>query len=69
MIETKFHNEKDVVPADIPPLLSKASMKRAGTVLDMENDRAVMFNKPVTPKGPSHTNCYTSTTFPARSRT
>lgn len=28
-------------------MLSKASMKRAGTVLEMENDRAVMFNKPV----------------------
>lgn len=33
------------VPADIPLLLSKASMKRAGTVLDRKNGRAVMFNK------------------------
>ena len=41
------HIETEVVPADVPLLLSKASMKRAGTVLDMEHDRAVMFNKPV----------------------
>ncbi len=47
-IPAKIGNiETDVVPADSPLLLSKASMKRAGTVLDMENDRAVMFNKPV----------------------
>lgn len=44
---TECHIETDVVPADIPLLLSKATMKRAGTVLDMKNDRAVMFNKPV----------------------
>lgn len=47
-IPAKIGNiETDVVPADSPLLLSKASMKRAGTVPDMENDRAVMFNKPV----------------------
>ncbi|XP_071317640.1 CD166 antigen homolog A isoform X1 [Trachinotus anak] len=45
--QTSCHIETHVVPANIPLLLSKASMKRAGTVLDMENDKAVMFNKPV----------------------
>ncbi len=45
--QTSCHIETDVVPTNIPLLLSKASMKRAGTVLDMEEDRAVMFNKPV----------------------
>ena len=45
--QTKCHIETEVVPADVPLLLSKASMKRAGTVLDMEHDRAMMFNKPV----------------------
>ena len=45
--QTNCHIETEVVPANIPLLLSKASMKKAGTVLDMENDRAVMFNKPV----------------------
>lgn len=46
--ETECHIETEtVVPDEISLLLSKASMKRAGTVLDMENDSAVMFNKPV----------------------
>lgn len=45
--ETKCYIETEVVPANVPLLLSKTSMKRAGTVLDMENDRAVMFNKPI----------------------
>lgn len=45
--QTRCHIETEVVPASIPLLLSKASMKRAGTVLDMENDSAVMFSKPV----------------------
>lgn len=39
--------ETEVVPAKIPLLLSKASIKRAGTVLDMENDHVVMFKQPV----------------------
>lgn len=47
--ETKCHIETDVCPANIPLLLSKASVKRAGKVPDMENDRVVMFNKPVKP--------------------
>ncbi|XDV11978.1 hypothetical protein PO909_000752 [Leuciscus waleckii] len=44
---TKCHIETEVVPVDIPLLLSKMSLKRAGTVLDMENDRVVMFKQPV----------------------
>uniref|UniRef100_M4AZE1 Integrase catalytic domain-containing protein n=1 Tax=Xiphophorus maculatus TaxID=8083 RepID=M4AZE1_XIPMA len=44
---TKCNIETEVVPANIPLLLSKASLKRAGTVLDMERDSAVMFNQPV----------------------
>ncbi|CAG2196706.1 unnamed protein product [Mytilus edulis] len=39
--------ETEIVKADIPLLLSKASLKKAGTVLDLKNDRAIMFNKPV----------------------
>ncbi|CAC5413707.1 unnamed protein product [Mytilus coruscus] len=39
--------ETEIVKADIPLLLSKASLKKAGTVLDFKNDRAIMFNKPV----------------------
>lgn len=44
---TKCHIETEVVPVDIPLLLSKMALKRAGTVLDMENDRVVMFKQPV----------------------
>ncbi|CAC5425238.1 unnamed protein product [Mytilus coruscus] len=39
--------ETEIVKADIPLLLSKASLKKAGTVLDLKIDRAIMFNKPV----------------------
>ena len=45
--QTKCCVEAKVVPVDIPLLLSKTSLKRAGTVLDMKNDRAVMFKQPV----------------------
>ncbi len=45
--QIKCKIETEVVPANIPLLLSKVSLKRAGTVLDMKNDRAVMFNQPV----------------------
>ncbi|CAC5364880.1 unnamed protein product [Mytilus coruscus] len=38
--------ETEIVKVYIPLLLSKASLK-AGTVLDLKNDRAIMFNKPV----------------------
>ncbi|CAL9707805.1 unnamed protein product [Knipowitschia caucasica] len=44
---TKCNIETEVVPVNIPLLLSKTSLKRAGTVLDMEKDSAVMFNQPV----------------------
>ena len=45
--QTKCHIETEVVPVDIPLLLSKASLKRAGAVLDIEHDKAVMFKQPV----------------------
>lgn len=44
---TKCNIETEVVPANVPLLLSKTSLKRAGTVLDMESDSATMFNQPV----------------------
>ncbi|KAK6187111.1 hypothetical protein SNE40_005204 [Patella caerulea] len=37
----------EVVDADIPLLLSKTSLKRAETVLDLNNDRAMMFNREI----------------------
>ncbi|XP_014051020.1 uncharacterized protein isoform X1 [Salmo salar] len=46
--QTKCHIETEVVPTDIPLLLSKASLKKAGAVLDIKNDKAVMFKQPVT---------------------
>ncbi|CAG2196704.1 unnamed protein product [Mytilus edulis] len=39
--------ETEIVKADIPLLLSEASLKKAGTVLDLKNHRAFMFNIPV----------------------
>lgn len=45
--QTKCHVEAEVVKVDIPLLLSKTSLKKAGTILDMENNRAVMFKQPV----------------------
>jgi len=45
--ETKCCIETEVVPSDIPLLLSKTSLKRAGAVLNLENDTAIMFQKPV----------------------
>lgn len=45
--QTKCCVETEVVQVDIPLLLSKTSLKRAGTVLDMKNDSAVMFKQPV----------------------
>ena len=39
--------DTEIVEADIPLLLSKSSLKKAGTVLDLKNDRATMFNQPV----------------------
>ena len=37
----------EVVDVDIPLLLSKESLKRAGTILDLNKDKAIMFAKPV----------------------
>ena len=39
--------EAELVPENIPLLLSKSSLKRAGTIIDLQRDRAVMFNKEV----------------------
>ncbi|KAL1281668.1 hypothetical protein QQF64_000471 [Cirrhinus molitorella] len=46
--QTNCHIETEVVPADIPLLLSKTSLKRVGAVLDLQNDKAIMFKHPVT---------------------
>ena len=35
--------ESDIVEADIPLLLSKEALKKAGTILDFNNDTAIMF--------------------------
>ena len=39
--------ETDVVEADIPCLLSKAALKRAGTVLKLETDQAEIFGRAI----------------------
>ena len=39
--------ETEVVPTNIPLLLSKTSLQRAGTVLDLKSDKATMFDKTV----------------------
>ena len=44
---TKCTINTEVVSADIPLLLSKESLQKAGTVLDLKNDKAEMFNQPV----------------------
>ena len=40
--QTKCKIETEVVPVDIPLLLSKTSLKRASAVLDIENDKATV---------------------------
>lgn len=45
--QTRCQIETEVIPDDIPLLLSKTSLKRAGAVLDIENDEAIMFKQPV----------------------
>ena len=45
--QTKCKIETEVVPADIPMLLSKTSLKRASAVLDIVHDKAAMFEQPV----------------------
>lgn len=46
--QTRCNIETEVVPVDIPLLLSKTSLKRAKAVLDIENDKATIFQKPIT---------------------
>lgn len=45
--KTHCNIDTEVVGVDIPLLLSKTSLKRAGTILDLENDKAEMFKHPV----------------------
>ena len=42
---THCKSEIELVPADIPLLLSKQSLKKAGTVLDMTKDTVEMFGQ------------------------
>ena len=44
---TDCNIDTEVVKSDIPLLLSKTSLKRAGTVLDLKKDKATMFEEPV----------------------
>ena len=44
VIRVTFHT--DVVPNDIPLLLSWKAMERANMTLDFENDHVVVFSKP-----------------------
>ena len=44
---TKCNIETEIVKCDIPLLLSKSSLKKAGTILDLKNDQATMFERPV----------------------
>lgn len=39
--------DTEIVKADIPLLLSKSSLKKAETILDIKHDKAHMFNQPV----------------------
>lgn len=45
--DTHCNISTEVADCDIPLLLSKESLKRADTVLDLSKDTAVMFGKPV----------------------
>lgn len=42
---TKCQIETEVVKIDIPVLLSKMSLMKAGTIMDMEKDSEVIINK------------------------
>ena len=44
---TNCQVQVEIVKENIPLLLSKDSLKKAGTVLDMINDKAIMFGKDV----------------------
>ena len=43
----KCHIETEILKSNIPLLLSKSSLKKAGTILDLSKDKAVMFDEPV----------------------
>ena len=47
MGQKRCNIQTEVVDADIPLLLSKESLQKAGTVLDLKNDTAEMFGKPI----------------------
>ena len=49
--------ETDVVEADIPCLLSKAALKRAGTVLKLEADQAEIFGRTIDLESTSSGHC------------
>ena len=46
--------ETDVVEADIPCLLSKADLKRAGTVLKLETDQAEIVGRTIDLESTNH---------------
>lgn len=45
--DMKCRTEAEVVNADISLLLSKSSLKKAGSILDLNQDKATMFRKSV----------------------
>ena len=45
--QTNCQIEGEIIDADIPLLLSKSSLQKAHTVLDLKNDKVKMFNKNV----------------------
>ena len=47
IVDIKVSIVTDVVNADIPPLLSEDSIKRARTCLNFENDSVTMFKKKI----------------------
>ena len=45
--QTNCSIEVEIINADIPLLLSKSSLQKADSVLDLKNDKVKMFNKNV----------------------
>ena len=45
--QTNCSIEVEIIDADIPLLLSKSSLQKADSVLDLKNDKVKMFNKNV----------------------
>ena len=62
--DIKVSTITDVVDADIPLLLSKDSMKRAGTCLNFENDSVTMFKKKIPLRCTSSEHYHISITKP-----